>query len=88
MKFHLSFPYSFCLTLFFHLCYQLIENWISRCPDHEAANVTSATDGDASSPASCMDNYTVTLIWSWVVAIFCIGGMLGGTMVGFIARSG
>jgi hypothetical protein len=34
-----------------------------------------------------MDDYTVTLIWSWVVAIFCIGGMLGGTMVGFVARS-
>merc|ERR1719244_963913 len=27
----------------------------------------------------------VTLIWSWIVAIFCVGGMMGGSMVGLIS---
>ena len=25
------------------------------------------------------------IIWAWTVAIFCIGGMMGGSMVGFIS---
>jgi len=56
---------------------KLIEGWISSCPRN---------DSDVSSRAKCMDDTTVTLIWSWVVAIFCIGGMMGGSMVGFVSK--
>jgi len=56
---------------------KLIEGWISTCPHN---------DSDVSSVARCMDDTTVTLIWSWVVAIFCIGGMMGGSMVGFVSK--
>jgi len=55
----------------------LIERWIQGC---NGTNVTADASGN---PAQCMDNTTKTLIWSWIVAIFCIGGMMGGSMVGF-----
>lgn len=29
---------------------------------------------------------TVTVIWSLAVSIFCVGGMMGGSMVGFVAN--
>lgn len=34
-----------------------------------------------------MDELEVTLIWSWIVSIYCIGGMIGGSMCGIIAGS-
>jgi len=36
-------------------------------------------------PANAACDTSCTLIWSWTVAIFCIGGMMGGTMCGFVS---
>ena len=30
-------------------------------------------------------NNEVVLIWSWVVAVFCVGGVIGGSTVGVVS---
>ncbi|XP_054271346.1 solute carrier family 2, facilitated glucose transporter member 1-like isoform X2 [Macrosteles quadrilineatus] len=40
-----------------------------------------------SEPVSNINQSTVTLIWASAVSIFCVGGMIGGSMVGFVANT-
>ncbi|XP_012350793.1 solute carrier family 2, facilitated glucose transporter member 1 isoform X4 [Apis florea] len=50
---------------------QLIENWISDLKTNRTGQVTKQSE--------------VTMIWSIAVSIFCVGGMIGGSLVGSIA---
>ncbi|XP_067217179.1 solute carrier family 2, facilitated glucose transporter member 1 isoform X2 [Linepithema humile] len=50
---------------------QLIENWISELKMNRTGEPTSQTE--------------VTMIWSVAVSIFCVGGMIGGSLVGWVA---
>lgn len=54
----------------FTFCLQLIEEWI--------LNV-------ARNRSSTADQSQVTMIWSIAVSIFCVGGMIGGAITGFVA---
>lgn len=59
----------------------LIEDFIRGGPPG-CDNKTEASNATV----ICKDEVTVTMIWSWVVAIFCIGGIIGGSMVGFVSK--
>ncbi|XP_043595601.1 solute carrier family 2, facilitated glucose transporter member 1-like isoform X3 [Bombus pyrosoma] len=50
---------------------QLIENWISDLKMNRTGQVTKQSE--------------VTMIWAIAVSIFCVGGMIGGSLVGSIA---
>ncbi|XP_018300970.1 solute carrier family 2, facilitated glucose transporter member 1 isoform X2 [Mycetomoellerius zeteki] len=50
---------------------QLIEDWIKDLKTNRTGIPTEKTE--------------VTLIWSLAVSIFCVGGMIGGSMVGWAA---
>lgn len=50
---------------------QLIEDWISELKANRTGVPTKQSE--------------VTMIWSIAVSIFCVGGMIGGSMVGSIA---
>ncbi|XP_031369663.1 solute carrier family 2, facilitated glucose transporter member 1-like isoform X2 [Apis dorsata] len=50
---------------------QLIEDWISDLKMNRTGQVTKQSE--------------VTMIWSIAVSIFCVGGMIGGSLVGSIA---
>ena len=54
---------------------QIMTAWLKKqiCSNETAEGEVSSCNTDA------------TLIWSWIVAIFCVGGMMGGSMVGFIS---
>merc|ERR1712012_573332 len=43
----------------------------------------NGTEMDAEKQQDCITN--ATLIWSWIVAIFCVGGTMGGSLVGIIS---
>lgn len=33
-----------------------------------------------------LDDAQVKMIWSWAVSIFCVGGMIGGSLTGFVSE--
>lgn len=63
---------------------KLIMAWIRDCnTTSEVGNATAVSDaGDA-----CMTQGEVTLIWSWIVAAFCVGGIIGGSAVGVVGNT-
>ncbi len=65
---------------------KLITDWIGVCDN---STTTSADPNDVSDAGSgdenCKSEATVVLIWSWIVAAFCVGGMIGGTVVGYVS---
>ncbi|XP_012270773.1 solute carrier family 2, facilitated glucose transporter member 1 isoform X3 [Orussus abietinus] len=50
---------------------ELIEDWISEVKMNRTGVPTSQSE--------------VTMIWSIAVSIFCVGGMIGGSLVGYVA---
>ena len=62
----------------------LITAWLQKCPENNAT--ASIGDNATATDAGCaMTDVEVTGIWSLIVAIFCVGGMIGGTAVGTVA---
>ena len=66
-----------------HVCPEIVNSTAT-------ALVAAATDGlTAAAPSaeevSC--DTSVTFIWSLVVAMFCVGGMMGGSVVGLVSSS-
>lgn len=52
--------------------FQLIEEWIRVTEQNRTSEV--------------VDQSKVTTIWSIAVAIFCVGGMIGGAITGIVAE--
>lgn len=52
--------------------FQLIEEWITETEQNRTGQV--------------VDQSKVTIIWSIAVAIFCVGGMIGGAITGIVAE--
>jgi len=73
----------------------LIKNWTKSyvCPDVlnetiKAQMQEQVADGSLVEEWDSLNNAcdtSVTFIWSFVVAIFCIGGMMGGSVVGLVS---
>lgn len=71
----------------------LIMKWIQNCPEEglvEASNVAASDkndyDTDVSDVDACeMSDERVTLIWAMIVSSFCVGGIIGGSVVGVVA---
>lgn len=63
---------------------KLITEWIGGCNTTLMEEVDKdSTDMDIS---ECKHgNNEVVLIWSWVVAVFCVGGVIGGSAVGVVS---
>lgn len=57
--------------------FQLIEEFIRSVIANRTHGAIMQTDVSQS---------TVTMIWAMAVSIFCVGGMIGGSLVGFVAN--
>merc|ERR1711874_617985 len=55
---------------------KIMTNWVKEKICANSSDVTVSLD-------EC--DTEAEIIWAWTVAIFCIGGMMGGSMVGFIS---
>ena len=57
---------------------KIMTNWVKGqiCANSTDGEVTVSLD-------QCESD--AELIWAWTVAIFCIGGMMGGSLVGFVS---
>ena len=55
---------------------KIMTNWVKEKICANSTDVTVSLD-------EC--DTEAEIIWAWTVAIFCIGGMMGGSMVGFIS---
>ena len=57
--------------------------WLSGC------NKTTYENGtfEYEYGEGCMEKTHVIVIWGWIVSIFCIGGMMGGSLVGFVSKT-
>lgn len=58
---------------------KLIAEWIKHTEPNSTLNGTEIVSG--------MSEDKVTMIWSIIVAVFCVGGMIGGSVVGIVADS-
>jgi len=63
---------------------KLITEWIGECNTTLMKEVDKdSTDMDTS---ECKHgNNEVVLIWSWIVAVFCVGGVIGGSAIGVVS---
>jgi len=63
---------------------KMVMSWIQgECNETEQIQPQGSVS-DSEKP-DCMAIGEVTLIWSWIVASFCVGGIIGGSTVGVVA---
>lgn len=57
----------------------LVMDWMMNC------TMTQAEEGKEAEKVCVMTEEEGVLIWSWIVATFCVGGIIGGSAVGAVA---